>query len=166
MKNNKNNNSKRANNNQFNDQKDRGNTRRPRQEKPEATPMAKALLEEYREEIRSFLTTSIDNREELARALFSVPGFPADAASIESAEVGVETYKVYCLERSVRLNRDDPSKLTRMSGTILYQKKAGKPAYMVSAFITPSGSGNVTVFTYGERGIVGRERWSSDRDGL
>lgn len=162
MKNNKN--SKRANNNQFNDQKDRGNnTRRPRQEKPEATPMAKALLEEYRDEIRSFLTTSIDNREELAKTLFSVPGFPADAADVED---GVENYKVYCLERSVRLNRDDPSKLTRMSGTILYQKKDGKPAYMVSAFITPSGSGNVTVFTYGERGIVGRERWSSDRDGL
>lgn len=162
MKNNKNN--KRANNNQFNDQKDRGNnTRRPRQEKPEATPMAKALLEEYRDEIRSFLTTSIDNREELAKTLFSVPGFPADAADVED---GVENYKVYCLERSVRLNRDDPSKLTRMSGTILYQKKDGKPAYMVSAFITPSGSGNVTVFTYGERGIVGRERWSSDRDGL
>lgn len=161
MKNNKNN--KRANN-QFNDQKDRGNnTRRPRQEKPEATPMAKALLEEYRDEIRSFLTTSIDNREELARTLFSVPGFPADAADVED---GVENYKVYCLERSVRLNRDDPSKLTRMSGTILYQKEDGKPAYMVSAFITPSGSGNVTVFTYGERGIVGRERWSSDRDGL
>lgn len=161
MKNNKNNNSKRAN---YNDQKDRGNnTRRPRQEKPEATPMAKALLEEYRDEIRSFLTTSIDNREELARTLFSVPGFPADAADVED---GVENYKVYCLERSVRLNRDDPSKLTRMSGTILYQKKDGKPAYMVSAFITPSGSGNVTVFTYGERGIVGRERWSSDRDGL
>lgn len=163
MKNNKNNNSKRANNNQFNDQKDRGNTRRPRQEKPEATPMAKALLEEYRDAIRSFLTTSIDNREELAKNLFSVPGFPADAADVEA---GVENYKVYCLERSVRLNRDDPSKLTRMSGTILYQKKDGKPAYMVSAFITPSGSGNVTVFTYGERGIVGRERWSSDRDGL
>lgn len=162
MKNNKNN--KRANNNQFNDQKDRGNnTRRPRQEKPEATPMAKALLEEYRDAIRSFLTTSIDNREELAKTLFSVPSFPADAADVE---VGAETYKVYCLERSVRLNRDDPSKLTRMSGTILYQKKDGKPAYMVSAFITPSGSGNVTVFTYGERGIVGRERWSSDRDGL
>jgi len=161
MKNNKNNNSKRAN---YNDQKDRGNnTRRPRQEKPEATPMAKALLEEYRDEIRSFLTTSIDNREELAKTLFSVPGFPADAADVED---GVENYKVYCLERSVRLNRDDPSKLTRMSGTILYQKKDGKPAYMVSAFITPSGSGNVTVFTYGERGIVGRERWSSDRDGL
>lgn len=160
MKNNKNNNSKRANN----DQKDRGNnTRRPRQEKPEATPMAKALLEEYRDEIRSFLTTSIDNREELAKDLFSVPGFPADAAVVED---GVENYKVYCLERSVRLNRDDPSKLTRMSGTILYQKKDGKPAYMVSAFITPSGSGNVTVFTYGERGIVNRERWSSDRDGL
>ena len=164
MKNNKNNNSKRAN---YNDQKDRGNnTRRPRQEKPEATPMAKALLEEYREEIRNFLTTTIDNRAEVAKTLFSVPGFPADAASIESEESGVETYKVYCLERSVRLNRDDPSKLTRMSGTILYQKKDGKPAYMVSAFITPSGSGNVTVFTYGERGIVGRERWSSDRDGL
>lgn len=161
MKNNKNNNSKRAN---YNDQKDRGNnTRRPRQEKPEATPMAKALLEEYRDEIRSFLTTSIDNREELAKNLFSVPGFPADAADVED---GVENYKVYCLERSVRLNRDDPSKLTRMSGTILYQKKDGKPAYMVSTFITPSGSGNVTVFTYGERGIVGRERWSSDRDGL
>lgn len=161
MKNNKNNNSKRAN---YNDQKDRGNnTRRPRQEKPEATPMAKALLEEYRDEIRSFLTTSIDNREELARTLFSVPGFPADAVDVED---GVENYKVYCLERSVRLNRDDPSKLTRMSGTILYQKKDGKPAYMVSAFITPSGSGNVTVFTYGERGIVNRERWSSDRDGL
>lgn len=161
MKNNKNNNSKRAN---YNDQKDRGNnTRRPRQEKPEATPMAKALLEEYRDEIRSFLTTSIDNREELAKTLFSIPGFPADAADVED---GVENYKVYCLERSVRLNRDDPSKLTRMSGTILYQKKDGKPAYMVSAFITPSGSGNVTVFTYGERGIVGRERWSSDRDGL
>lgn len=161
MKNNKNN---KNNNNQFNDQKDRGNnTRRPRQEKPEATPMAKALLEEYRDEIRSFLTTSIDNREELAKTLFSVPGFPADAADVED---GVENYKVYCLERSVRLNRDDPSKLTRMSGTILYQKKDGKPAYMVSAFITPSGSGNVTVFTYGERGIVGRERWSSDRDGL
>lgn len=161
MKNNKNNNSKRAN---YNDQKDRGNnTRRPRQEKPEATPMAKALLEEYRDAIRSFLTTSIDNREELAKTLFSIPGFPADAADVED---GVENYKVYCLERSVRLNRDDPSKLTRMSGTILYQKKDGKPAYMVSAFITPSGSGNVTVFTYGERGIVGRERWSSDRDGL
>lgn len=163
MKNNKNSNSKRANNNQFNDQKDRGNnTRRPRQEKPEATPMAKALLEEYRDEIRSFLTTSIDNREELAKNLFSVPGFPADAADVEDGK----TYKVYCLERSVRLNRDDPSKLTRMSGTILYQKADGKPAYMVSAFITPSGSGNVTVFTYGERGIVNRERWSSDRDGL
>lgn len=162
MKNNKNSNSKRANNNQFNDQKDRGNARRPRQEKPEATPMAKALLEEYRDEIRSFLTTSIDNREELAKTLFSVPGFPADAADVEDGK----TYKVYCLERSVRLNRDDPSKLTRMSGTILYQKADGKPAYMVSAFITPSGSGNVTVFTYGERGIVNRERWSSDRDGL
>lgn len=161
MKNNKNNNSKRAN---YNDQKDRGNnTRRPRQEKPEATPMAKALLEEYRDAIRSFLTTSIDNREELAKTLFSIPGFPADAADVKD---GVENYKVYCLERSVRLNRDDPGKLTRMSGTILYQKKDGKPAYMVSAFITPSGSGNVTVFTYGERGIVGRERWSSDRDGL
>lgn len=160
MKNNKNSNSKRAN---YNDQKDRGNARRPRQEKPEATPMAKALLEEYRDEIRNFLTTTIDNRAEVAKDLFSVPGFPADAADVED---GVENYKVYCLERSVRLNRDDPSKLTRMSGTILYQKKDGKPAYMVSAFITPSGSGNVTVFTYGERGIVGRERWSSDRDGL
>lgn len=164
MKNNKNNNSKRANNNQFNDQKDRGNNaRRPRQEKPEATPMAKALLEEYRDEVRNFLTTSIDNRAELAKNLFSVPGFPADAAALED---DIKTYKVYCLERSVRLNRDDPSKLTRMSGTILYQKADGKPAYMVSAFITPSGSGNVTVFTYGERGIVNRERWSSDRDGL
>lgn len=163
MKNNKNNNSKRANNNQFNDQKDRGNTRRPHQEKPEATPMAKELLAEYRDAIRTFLTTSIDNRAELAKNLFSVPGFPADAAALED---DVKTYKVYCLERSVRLNRDDPSKLTRMSGTILYQKADGKPAYMVSAFITPSGSGNVTVFTYGERGIVNRERWSSDRDGL
>lgn len=163
MKNNKNNNSKRANNNQFNDQKDRGNARRPRQEKPEATPMAKALLEEYRDEIRNFLTTTIDNRAEVAKDLFSVPGFPAD--EVRLVEDG-KTYKVYCLERSVRLNRDDPSKLTRMSGTILYQKADGKPAYMVSAFITPSGSGNVTVFTYGERGIVNRERWSSDRDGL
>lgn len=165
MKNNKNNNnSKRANYNQFNDHKDRGNNaRRPnRQEKPEATPMAKALLEEYRDAIRNFLTTSIDNRAELAKTLFSVPGFPADAADVEDDK----NYKVYCLERSVRLNHEDPSKLTRMSGTILYQKEDGKPAYMVSAFITPSGSGNVTVFTYGERGIVNRERWSSDRDGL
>ena len=162
MKNKKNSNSKRDNNNQSNDQKDRGNARRPRQEKPEATPMAKALLEEYRDEIRNFLTTTIDNRAEVAKDLFSVPGFPADAADVEDGK----TYKVYCLERSVRLNRDDPSKLTRMSGTILYQKADGKPAYMVSAFITPSGSGNVTVFTYGERGIVNRERWSSDRDGL
>lgn len=159
---NSNKNNKRANN-QFNDQKDRGNNaRRPRQEKPEATPMAKALLEEFRDEIRNFLTTTIDNREELAKNLFSVPGFPADAADVEDGK----NYKVYCLERSVRLNRDDPSKLTRMSGTILYQKEDGKPAYMVSAFITPSGSGNVTVFTYGERGIVNRERWSSDHDGL
>lgn len=161
MKNNKN--SKRANNNQFNDQKDRGNnTRRPHQEKPEATPMAKELLAEYRDAIRTFLTTSIDNRAEVAKTLFSVPGFPADAADVEDDK----NYKVYCLERSVRLNREDPSKLTRMSGTILYQKEDGKPAYMVSAFITPSGSGNVTVFTYGERGIVNRERWSSDHDGL
>ena len=161
MKNNKN--SKRANNNQFNDQKDRGNnTRRPHQEKPEATPMAKELLAEYRDAIRTFLTTSIDNRAEVAKTLFSVPGFPADAADAEDGK----NYKVYCLERSVRLNREDPSKLTRMSGTILYQKEDGKPAYMVSAFITPSGSGNVTVFTYGERGIVNRERWSSDHDGL
>ena len=161
MKNNKN--SKRANNNQFNDQKDRGNnTRRPHQEKPEATPMAKELLAEYRDAIRTFLTTSIDNRAEVAKTLFSVPGFPADAADVEDGK----NYKVYCLERSVRMNREDPSKLTRMSGTILYQKEDGKPAYMVSAFITPSGSGNVTVFTYGERGIVNRERWSSDHDGL
>lgn len=161
MKNNKN--SKRANNNQFNDQKDRGNnTRRPHQEKPEATPMAKELLAEYRDAIRTFLTTSIDNRAEVAKTLFSVPGFPADAVDVEDSK----NYKVYCLERSVRLNREDPSKLTRMSGTILYQKEDGKPAYMVSAFITPSGSGNVTVFTYGERGIVNRERWSSDHDGL
>ena len=160
MKNNKN--SKRANN-QFNDQKDRGNnTRRPHQEKPEATPMAKELLAEYRDAIRTFLTTSIDNRAEVAKTLFSVPGFPADVADVEDGK----NYKVYCLERSVRLNREDPSKLTRMSGTILYQKEDGKPAYMVSAFITPSGSGNVTVFTYGERGIVNRERWSSDHDGL
>lgn len=162
MKTNKNN--KHANT-QSNDQKDRGNnTRRPRPEKAEATPMAKELLAEYREDIRAFLTTSIDNRSEMAKTLFAIPAFPVDAADVQD---NAKEYKVYCLERSVRLNRDDPSKLTRMSGTILYQDaKSGKPAYMVSAFITPSGSGNVTVFTYGERGIVNRVHWSSDRDGI
>lgn len=138
-----------------------------REEKPSQTknttyhPVAMLLRDAISEQIEIFLDN--EPTEKTAAELFNLGSYPARLTGCE----GAEDYEAYQLDRSVRLNRDDPSKLNRLSTIIVVLNMAThRPAFLVQAFISPNRTARVIIHEQTETGTNYRNtlRWANDQD--
>ncbi|MCM1531916.1 MAG: hypothetical protein NC114_06550 [Ruminococcus flavefaciens] len=131
---------------------------RPKQE-VQHHPVAILLQDEMIRQITDFLEGP--PTEESANQLFNLGSYPARLTGCE----GAEDYEAFQLDRSVRLNKDDPSRLNRLSTIIVIQNIAThKPAFLVQAFISPNQTARVIIHQQDDKGTVYRNtlRWSKD----
>lgn len=134
-------------------------TGRDDRQEPQYNPVACLLRDAISDQIETFLEG--DPTEAAAANLFNLGSYPARLTGCE----GAEDYEAFQLDRSVRLNRDDPSKLNRLSTIIVVQNIAThRPAFLVQAFISPNRTARVIVHEQTENGTNYRNtlRWSLD----
>ena len=114
--------------------------------RPEPHPVAKLLLDNFKDQIMAFVSAAPEEKAEAINDLFYVGDFPA---AIE----GAEGYVAFQLDRIARMNRDDNTTHGRLSTIVVVQNtETHMPAFMVSAFVTRDGDGNVRVMSYDEKG--------------
>lgn len=132
----------------------------PRENNTEYHPVAVLLRDEMIRQITNFLETKPVTQESMDE-LFNLGSYPA---RLEGCE-GAEDYEVFQLDRSVRQNREDPSKLNRLSTILVVLNLiTHKPAFLVQAFISPNRSARVIVHEQGDNGTIYRNtlRWGND----
>ena len=137
-------------------------TREPRP-KPEVEyhPVALLLRDALAEQINTFLNGDIT--EKAASELFNLGSYPARLTGCDEAE----DYEAFQLDRSVRLNRDDPENLNRLSTIIVVQNIAThRPAFLVQAFISPNRTSRIIIHEQDEKGTIYRNtlRWAGNND--
>ena len=140
------------------ERKDQGKYR-PNDQPVEYSPVALLLRDEMARQITNFLEGPID--EDHAKDLFDLGSDPARLAGCE----GAEDYEAWQLDRSVRLSKDNPENLNRLSTIIVVTNMAThKPAFLVQAFISPNRSARVLIHEQGESGTIYRNtlRWSNN----
>lgn len=140
------------------DRKDMGDRRRP--EKPEPHPVAKLMVDTFSGQILTFLQADTAQRKEFMEDLFDIKNYPSMLQGCE----GAENYIAYLLERTVRENKREPDKLSRMSmSAVLLNKETKEPAFFVTCYIAPNEVGGVTVYEQGKNGTEYNKtlRWSS-----
>ncbi|MCM1230159.1 MAG: hypothetical protein NC489_08500 [Ruminococcus flavefaciens] len=131
---------------------------RPKQE-VEHHPVAILLQDEMIRQITEFLEGP--PTDESANRLFNLGSYPARLTGCD----GAEDYEAFQLDRSVRLNKENPEKLNRLSTIIVIQNIAThKPAFLVQAFISPNYSARVIIHQQDDKGTIYRNtlRWSKD----
>ena len=129
---------------------------RRQQEQKEPNKVGLLLRNTIKEQILDFLTLAPEERYEGSKDLYYVGAYPAVLASDSVPEA--ENYGVYQLERVVRLRKEEPEKMTRLSTSIvLIDKKTGTPAFYLSSYITPKGIANVRVIPFDEKGPMYRD---------
>ena len=134
-------------------------------EKAEPNPVAVLLLNIIKEQVRDFVTLAPEERFEGSKDLYYVGSYPAvlDRDVVTDAA----NYSVYQLERAVRLPKDDPERMNRLSTAILLvNKDTGEPAFYLTSYITPKMVANIRIVPYNDRGAMYRQclSWDSRDD--
>lgn len=131
----------------------------PRKRESTPDPTAKILLEIVSEQVRNFLALDPDDRFDGQDALYNFGGYSADLHNFEGAEDLVS----FQLDRTVRINRDNPEDLRRLStDVVILSKTTNEPAFYITSFITPRLEWNVSVVPFNERGPNYRAKASFD----
>lgn len=132
---------------------DTGRHRRRPQRQPRervADPIAVYIAGVFADQAKEFLASPAEDRYSAANGLFRLDERPMELDL--GNEDGTHLY-AYDVDRSVRVDRDDPEKLRHMSAAfIINNMDTGVPAYFVYARITPEGNYNVRVVPQGEKG--------------
>ena len=124
-------------------------------------PVAVLLLNIIKDQITSFLTLPPEERFNGSQDLYYVGSYPAGLESENIPEAS--KYGVFQLGRAVRLPKDEPERMNRLSTEIiLIDKETGTPAFFLTSYITPKMVANVRVVPYNEKGPVYREALSWD----
>lgn len=125
-------------------------------------PMAIALRDIFASQIMDFLEQDPSDYKTAIQVLFNVSGWPA------KLNTGIcddsDRYNLYQVDKDTRLNRDDPAKLNRLSTIVIaIDAETHVPAFMVQAYIAPSGVARVIVHEMGDNGPIYRNtlRWSN-----
>lgn len=135
------------------DNEKRNGFRRINKEDQQKEPdkVALLLLNTIKEQVREFLQLEPEERFDGAKALYTVGSYPAVLESEAVPEAS--NFDVYQLERTVRLRKDEPDHMNRLSTAILLiNKETAKPAYYLTAYITPKLIANIRVVLYNDRG--------------
>lgn len=122
-------------------------------EEREPDKIALLLLNTIKKQVLEFLTLAPEERFDGTSSLYSVGSYPAvlDSEAVPEAA----GFDVYQLDRSVRLPKNDPERMNRLSTSILLlSKETGMPAYFLTSYITPKLVANIRVVPYNDRGPV------------
>lgn len=137
----------------------RYNNNNSKRERPEPPEVAKLLCRTIVDQITDFLS-SYGWKDRLNDLFTLGDRWPAGIAGCE----GTENLLAYQVERTVRLDRDDPEKIRRMSTSIVViDNVTAKPVYYLTAYISPNMQAGVQVYTMGDRGPDYRKtiRWNN-----
>ena len=128
--------------------------RRTRNEEPkEVDKVALLLLNTIKQQMVDFLTLAPEERFDGTKNLYRVGSYPAMLDSDQVPEAA--QYDVYQLDRAVRLPKNEPERMSRMSTSILLiNRETHIPAYFLSAYITPKLVADVRVVPFNERGPI------------
>ena len=125
-------------------------------------PMAIALRDIFASQIMDFQEQDPSNYKTAIQDLFNIGAWPA------KLNVGIcddsDRYDLYQVDKDTRLNRDDPAKLNRLSTIVIaIDAETHVPAFMVQAYIAPTGVARVIVHEMGDNGPIYRNtlRWSN-----
>ena len=131
-------------------------------EKAEPNPVALLLLNIIKEQVRDFMTLAPEERFEGSKDLYYVGSYPA-ALDGGDALPEAANYAVYQLERAVRLPKDEPDRMNRLSTAILLiNKETNQPAFYLTSYITPKMVANIRIVPYTDRGPSYRSSLSWD----
>lgn len=122
--------------------------------KKEIHPVAKLLCGVIKGQILEFLSLTPEERADGVRDLFYVGSWPAILTAEGDEQVqDVDRYAVYQLDRSARMRRENPLEMSRMSTAIvLVDKETARPAFYLTAYITPKEDANIKVIPYTDKG--------------
>lgn len=137
---------------------------KPQREPVEYHPVAILLRDEMVAQINQFLDSDPGDYQTAVKDLFQLGSYPARLKGCDEAA----DYEAFQLDRTVRLNRDEPEKLNRLSTIIVIMSRVThKPAFLVQAFISPNKSARVIVHEQDEKGTIYRNtlRWSNNQQG-
>lgn len=128
----------------------------------ELDKVALLLLNTIKKQVCDFMTLAPEERFDGTQNLYSVGSYPAALEADGVPEAA--KYDAYQLERAVRLPKDDPERMNRLSTAILLiDRETGKPAYYLTAYITPKMVANIRVVPYNDRGAMYKQAiaWDS-----
>lgn len=129
-----------------------------------APPAAASLLcETIAGQIENFLAHDPEDRKNALDGLFTLGGrWPAGITGCDDAE----NYLAYQVERTARMDRDDDTKMRRMSTAIVViDVRTHMPAFYLTAHISPSDAAAVQVYTMTDKGPDYKQtaRWSNKK---
>lgn len=120
---------------------------------PKAThPVAKFLRNFFRDQIMEFLMAPPEERNSASRKLFTMEGhYPARLQNYISDDA--DKYLAYIVIRDVPSKKIDAENFAKCTCTIVViDERTSAPAFVVTAFTTPSGEGNVKIYPQTEKG--------------
>jgi len=125
---------------------------RPKHKKDERVdpPAAATLLcNTIADQITRFLDHDPEDRKAALGDLFTLGGlWPAGITGCDDAEF----LMAYQVERTARMDRDDDTKMRRMSTAIIVlDTRTNTPAYYLTAYISPTEAAAVQVYTLSEK---------------
>lgn len=136
------------------DNENRNGFRRDRKqnnEQVEPSMVALLLLDTIKDQVKTFMALKPEDRYEGSKELYYVGSYPATLTSDNVPEAA--NYDVYQLERSVRLRREEPERLNRLSTAILLiDRETHQPAFYLTSYITPNLVANIRVVPYNNHG--------------
>lgn len=109
-------------------------------------PIGMLLINALVDQIQTFLDTPVDKRADACRDLFNITPYPAGlSGDAEGADPA--NYDIYLMQRSVRMDRNDPTKHRRLScDVVAVDRTTHIPMYMGKAYITPTDIAAVEVY--------------------
>lgn len=145
--------------------KDKGHGKKGDKKREQIAPPAAATLlcETIAGQIEKFLAHDPEDRKAALDDLFTLGGrWPAGITGCEYAEYLL----AYQVERTARMDRDDDTKMRRMSTSIVViDTNTHMPAYYLTAYIAPNESASVQVYTMTDKGPDYKQtaRWSNSK---
>lgn len=131
-----------------------GRRRRPPRQPREkiADPVAIEIAKVFADQAREFLAAPAEERPTAANALFRLAERPMEL-DLGQDQGDTTKFYVYDVDRSVRVDRNEPERLRHMSAAfVVNSNDSVAPAYFAYARITPEGNFNVRVIPQGDKG--------------
>lgn len=136
----------------------KGEKKRERIDPPAAATL---LCNTIADQIENFLAHDPEDRKASLDSLFTLGGrWPAGITGCDDAEY----LMAYQVERTARMDRDDDTKMRRMSTAIVViDVRTNMPAYYLTAYVSPNEAAAVQVYTMSDKGPDYKQtaRWTN-----